>query len=531
MTSPVWRSPATTPYAGRDVQSLLAERARQFGDKPFLIWEPLSGEPQAWTYAQFDALASRLALGLQRRGVALGDFVLIHLENCPEALIAWHACARLGAVAVTTNTRSSPAELAYFAQHSAPVAAITQPKFAALVREAAKTARFVVVTEQDGDSTGEQGPRPDPADAFSRYLDEDVAELVVPPADPWRPLSVQYTSGTTSRPKGVLWTNANGLWGAEVSARHEGLAAQDVHFVHLPLFHTNAQIYSVMASLWVGATVVLTPRFSASRFWDISLRNRCTWSSMIPFCVKAIQSQPVPKDHAYRWWAPAVAMTPLEPHFGVKTMGWWGMTETVTHGILTGLHDVSPFRSIGRCAPEYEIAILREDGTPCAEGETGELLIRGVPGLSLFHSYLHNPEATAAAFDVDGYMITGDRVTLGEGGHLFFADRAKDMLKVGGENVAASEIEAVLAGVPGVAEAAVVAKPDPMLDEVPAAFIIAHPGVAQDALREAIFAACKAALADFKQVREVHFVEEFPRATLEKVAKAELKRRLMEGGA
>jgi crotonobetaine/carnitine-CoA ligase len=249
---------------------------------------------------------------------------------------------------------------------------------------------------------------------------------------------------------------------------------------------------------------------------------------MIPFCLRAIQDQPVPPDHAYRWWAPALSMVPLEAHFGVSTMGWWGMTETVTHGILTGLLDASPFRSIGRCAPEYEIVILHPDGTACVPGETGELLIRGVPGLSLFHSYLNNPEATAAAFDADGYMITGDRVTIGEGGHLWFADRAKDILKVGGENVAASEIEAVISAVPGVVEAAVVGKPDAMLDEVPAVFVIAAPGFDHETLREAIFAACNSALADFKRVREVHCVPDFPRVTLEKVAKAELKRLLLE---
>jgi crotonobetaine/carnitine-CoA ligase len=93
------------------------------------------------------------------------------------------------------------------------------------------------------------------------------------PHDPWAPFGIQYTSGTTARPKAVLWTHANALWGAKMCALHEGLRADDVHLTYLPLFHTNAQVYSVLASLWVGATVVLQPRFSASRFWPVSLRQ------------------------------------------------------------------------------------------------------------------------------------------------------------------------------------------------------------------------------------------------------------------
>ena len=144
------------------------------------------------------------------------------------------------------------------------------------------------------------------------------------------------------------------------------------------------------------------------------------------------------------------------------------------------------------------------------------------------YEYLYNEMATRESFDEHGYFLTGDRVTLLEAGYIKFGDRAKDMLKVGGENVAASEIEQVIAVVPGVREAAVVGKKHPMLDEVPVAFIIPQAGLSAlpKDLQDKVMAACRAALADFKVPREIRFVDDMPRSTLEKVAKAELRKQL-----
>ena len=113
---------------------------------------------------------------------------------------------------------------------------------------------------------------------------------------------MQYTSGTTSRPKAVLWTHANALWGAKINAAHQDLHQSDVHQTYLPLFHTNALAYSMLASLWVGATCVIQPRFSASRFWNVAAAHGCTWTSTIPFCMKALLEHEIPKQHTFRLW-------------------------------------------------------------------------------------------------------------------------------------------------------------------------------------------------------------------------------------
>jgi crotonobetaine/carnitine-CoA ligase len=223
-----------------------------------------------------------------------------------------------------------------------------------------------------------------------------------------------------------------------------------------------------------------------------------------------------------------VSEPPAFGAFGIKTIGWWGMTETITHGIVGEVDQPNTPMSIGRAATEYAIRITDDDGTPTEVGGTGNLLIKGIPGLSLFAEYLHNETATRESFDEPGYFITGDRVMLLDNGFIKFGDRAKDMLKVGGENVAASEIEQVIAVVPGVREAAVVAKKHPMLDEVPVVFIIPHGGIAHAPpdLQDRVMAACRNSLADFKVPREILLVDEMPRSTLEKVAKAELRKLL-----
>ncbi len=519
MTAPPLAPRHLQPYAGRDIRWLIDMQGELRGEHPFMVWEPFEGEPASWSYAAFADRVRRFAAGLHGRGIKVGDRVILHLDNSPESVLGWFGTAYAGAVPVTTNAMSSGDELAYFASHSGAVAAITQPKFAELVAAAATDVKWLAVTETDnGADAGANRPQ---KDASFDAIDGDPASLPARPHDPMAPFGIQYTSGTTSRPKAVLWTHANALWGGQINALHEDLRPSDIHLVTMPLFHTNAQAYSVLSALWAGATIVVQPKFSASRFWPVSLKHNCTWASIVPFCLRALMQHEVPKDHSYRYWGNGVCEPVTDAHFGVKTIGWWGMTETITHGTVgSPFHPDVPM-SMGRPAPEYELRV-DVDGRDAYPGETGDLLIRGIRGLSLFAEYCDNAEATNGAFDERGFFKTGDRVTLLESGYLNFADRSKDMLKVGGENVAASEIERVIAAVPGVQEVAVVARKDPMYDEVPVAFVLPVAGAPESLAAEAK-AACESQLAKFKWPREVRLVDALPRSTLEKIAKAELR--------
>jgi crotonobetaine/carnitine-CoA ligase len=280
-----WRDGVTSASAshmfrGLDVWQLLRLRVAASGDQTAFVWHPFVGAPRSWTYRQLERDVAHLAAGMANRGVQRGDKILIHLENCPEFVIAWYACAALGAVAVATNTRSSDPELRYFASHSGAVAAITQPKFFDRVCACAPEISWAVSTEHD---SGVPAERHDIAvnDRFSS-LSASTDTLPIRAPGPLAPMCVQYTSGTTARPKAVLWTHANALWGAKINAVHHALRPDDRYLCYLPLFHANALAYTMLASMWVGAQFVLIPRWSTSRFWDISIRYGCTWVNLIP---------------------------------------------------------------------------------------------------------------------------------------------------------------------------------------------------------------------------------------------------------
>ncbi len=513
------RPPAFHQFTGRDLPWLVDAQARQRGDRPYLIWESFEAPAKTWSYAAFAEETRAYAAGLVSHGVAAGDFVLIHMDNCPEFLFAWHACSRVGAIAVTTNTHSTVDELGYFAAYSEAKFAITQPQYAAHFAAIGHRFDWIAVTDNDSGKAPETAA-PSGTLAFA-VLRGSPSKAPIRPADPLAPNSVQFTSGTTSRPKGVVWTQGNALWAARAMASRLELTENDRTIVHFPLFHTNALAYSMLATLWAGASAVLTPRFSASRFWDISVRHGCTWASMSPFPLRALFVREDPPQHHYRVWAFAGDLAMVRDRWGIRTTGWYGMTETVAACITTEQGFVGPEGAMGRPAPDYEISIRRDDGTEAGFGETGNLFIRGIPGLSLFHEYLKDPAATEASFDADGWFDTGDEVTARSEGDIFFVGRAKDMLKVSGENVAAIEIEIVIAAVAGVVECAVVGKPHPMRDEVPVAFVVARTPGAE--LEGAIATACAEKLSAFKRPHEIRFINELPTGLLGKVLKRDLR--------
>jgi crotonobetaine/carnitine-CoA ligase len=510
---------------GQDIGWLLTHWATHKPDHPALIWDPPDGEGRQWTYAELLAATQGMAVGLRDRGIGLGDKVLVHAENSPEMMVAWLACATLGAVAVTTNTRSVVAEIAYFAEHTGCVAAIADARYVDAVAEAAPALRWLAVIP-DGTDRSRDGSTP--ADAIERLafadLEGDASAWEGRPIDPMLPFGIMFTSGTTSRPKAVVHTHANAVWASRIGPRNIDLGTDDRYLIYLPLFHVNAQSWSFFSVLGVGATAVLMPKWSTSRFWPVVAANGITHISLMPFCFGALgDAEQRPETTTLRVGVFGLIMPILDQMFGLDVYAAYGMTETVIHATNGRPSELLPERSMGHVTPGYEFAVVdKETGALCAEGETGELWLRGTRGIQLFLEYFDNDEANAKAFE-DGWFKTGDMVMLGTGGNLFYRERDKDLLKVGGENVSAREVEDVITGTPGVTQVAVVGKHHEFLDQVVVAFVVLAPGTDEAEIEAQVIATCKERLADFKVPRAVYAVDEFPTGTLDKILKNKLR--------
>ena len=257
----------------RTLRSTLEQKVDAHPDRPFLIFEEQDGPVSTYSYLQFDRMVNRTANALLELGVGKGDKVHLHLINCPEFLFLWFATAKIGAVLMPTNPLSPSDELSYPVHHSESVVSVTQPELLTAVqeiRERCPNLREVIVVGGGGD--GEH--------SFADLIDGQSTKLRDVAIDPLDEVAIMYTSGTTSKPKGVLVTNANFVYLGEVISRIMGLGPEDRHLVTLPLFHANAMYYSFMTTLTVGASAALMSRFSASRFMKQATRHGTTVTSL-----------------------------------------------------------------------------------------------------------------------------------------------------------------------------------------------------------------------------------------------------------
>ena len=507
------------------LRDLVDERARTAPDSPFVIFDDLEGGVSTRTYGEFAGDVYRTARLLRDLGIGRGDRVTLLLGNCPEFLDLWFGAAAIGAVVVPVNTASSAAELEYLAGHSDSRLIFTQGPYRetaeAVARRCPKVESILVC--------GPGAPSPSTSLAAMAATRADTPPPGPLPG-PTDDAAILYTSGTTARPKGVLVTHANYLCAGRTVANHIRLTRDDRHLVVLPFFHGNAQYYSTMSTLVAGASMAMTARFSASRYFDLAIAHACTASSLFAAPIRMLLAQPRRpelRSNPLRVVLFAQNVTPAQldewrDRFGPQLLQLWGMTETMGPPIMNPVDGERRNMSMGLTVAGYATDLVGDDGRPVPRGQPGQVVVRGVPGRSLMKGYYKNPEATAATLR-DGWLWSGDTAREDPEGYYHFIDRARDMIKRAGENVAASEVEAAIREHPGVFDCAVIGVPDEMRDEAILAVVVPS----DDSLREdEVVAWCRDRLAGFRVPQHVQFRAALPRTAVGKIQKHVLRAEL-----
>ena len=498
------------------IVSVLARRASEQPSAPFLVFDDLEGGVRRRSYEATSTRAALTAGVLARHGIGRGDRVHVHLWNCPEFFDLWFGAAWLGAAIVPTNPLLTADELAYVVGHAATKLSVTQPDLLGPVSSAAGSRPVLV--------TGEA------VNGVASFDDELARASIVEPQHPASTdvAAVLYTSGTTSRPKGVLVTHANYLHVGEVVAQHLRVTPADRMLITLPLFHANAQYYSTMSALVTGSSVIVMARFSASRWATIAKEHHATLASLFAAPIRMLLAQPRNEAHArnelravlFSQNVTEVQLKEFEERFSCPLLQLYGMTETIAPPTLNPLYGERRNMTIGRPTLGARLRVVGEGGADVNDDEVGELLVGGQLGTTLMAGYLGDDEATRSAV-VDGWLHTGDNVRVDEAGYFHFVDRAKDMIKRAGENIAASEIESAINAHPAVFESAAIGVPDAMRDEAIKAYVVLanETNVTEDELIEW----CSSRLAAFKVPANVEFVDGLPRTSVGKIQKEELR--------
>ena len=494
----------------RTLGNALEDKTRRFPDRTFLIFEDAIGSTARWTWREFDALVNRAAHLLLARGLRPRDKFNLHLGNCPEFLLFWMAAAKTGTVVVPTNPVSSAEEMAYILAHSEARLAVTEAQYAAAVHAvAARCPALGGVLEAR------------PLEPLLAELPSTAPDIAVTSLDE---ISMQYTSGTTSKPKGVLLTHANYIFGGEAMSKSMRVGPTDRHLIVLPLFHAGAQLHAFLPMLLAGGSVALMERFSATRFVEQAIRHEATLAALFAAPIRMLLAQPPsPREGQTRLRAVSYAqnVTPQQfeewhERFGAALLQIWGMTETMSLPLMQPLDLPRKPLSMGMPVLGYECKVVDPDGKEVAPGTVGELVVTGVPGVSLMKGYFKNEQATAETLR-DGWLWSGDQAYMDDDGCFFFVDRKKDMIKRAGENVSASEVEETLKQHAAVFDAAVVAVPDPVRDQAIKAFVIVKDGGATTAAE--LIAWCRERLSPFKVPEIVEFRDVFPRTSVGKIQK------------
>ncbi len=490
------------------------------------------------SYAEFYRRCRQLASALAARGIGPGDTVSVMLANTPAMLEAHFGVAMTGAVLHTINTRLDAAIVAFQLDHADTKLLITDREFSVTMNAALALAKVkpIIIDYDDPEfpQTGE-ALSPDDYEAFVSSGDPDFAWRW--PEDEWEAISLNYTSGTTGNPKGVVYHHRGAALMCYANTISTGMTRFPVYLWTLPMFHCNGWCFPWSVTMAQGTHVCLR-WVRAKAMYDAIVDHKVTHLSGAPIVMATLLNAPAeekrPISHvvAFNHAAapPPAAVISAMTDAGFELTHLYGLTETYGPATINewdpSWNDLpAPDRSAKRIRQGIRYVALEaltvmdpETMTEVpADGETlGEVMFRGN---IVMKGYLKNPKATEEAF-AGGWFHSGDLGVMHPDGYIQLKDRSKDIIISGGENISSIEVEEVLYKHPGVAFCAVVAKPDEKWGETPCAFIELRPGAS--ATEEEILEWCRQGLARFKVPRRVVFAE-VPKTSTGKIQKFKLR--------
>jgi long-chain acyl-CoA synthetase len=457
--------------------------------------------------AQFLKAVQRAAASLRGQGVSAGEVVAIMLPNTASFVVVMFAAWRIGAAVTPINPSLTPAEVSYQVSDAAAKVVIAQT-----ATSFDPGAPVVSTGALDG---GE--PTPGLLNA-PQYPDSALALLI-------------YTSGTTGRPKGVMLdhANLNAMCGAVIDGFN--MTRDDHSLLILPLFHVNGIVVGTLSPLLAGGRATIAGRFKVDTFFDRIEQSRATYFSAVPTIYTMLCGLPAdvkPDTSSLRFAvcgaAPASVelLEAFESRYGVPIIEGYGLSEGSCASTVNPLTGKRKAGTVGLPLSGQTIRLVDASGNPVPDGEAGEVVIKGA---NVMRGYLNRPEETAKTV-VDGWLHTGDVGRFDEDGYLVLVDRAKDMIIRGGENIYPREIEAVVHGLPQIAESAVVGRAHPVYGEEPVLFVSLHPEGTLDT--DAIRAHLRESLAKYKLPVEITIMDDLPKNAVGKIDKPTLRKRLVE---
>ncbi|MBX6320447.1 MAG: acyl-CoA synthetase [Rhodospirillaceae bacterium] len=516
--------------------SFLARAATVYPDKPALIHGA-----QTFTYAQFAARCRRLADALRRRGIGRGDTVAVLAPNVPPTLEAHYGVPMAGAVLNALNTRLDAGTIAFILKHGEAKLLIVDGALAGTAADA--LARLEAPPPVVRYDDPEEPPADGPAIAGTSYEDflaeSDARATWQHPADEWDAIALNYTSGTTGNPKGVVYHHRGAYLNALSDVIAAGLTARTVYLWTLPMFHCNGWCFTWGVTAAAGTHVCLRrvdPAVIYPMIGRLGVTHLCGAPVVLNMLANAPDSAKVEFDHVVEvvtgGAAPPSAIIRALERDGFHVIHAYGLTETYGPSLFCAwqpawddMDEEARARAVARQGvvnPVFEAMMVADPTTmqelPWDGRSMGELMLRGN---GVMKGYLKNPEATRQAF-AGGWFHSGDLAVRHPDGYVEIKDRAKDIIISGGENISSLEVEEALYRHPKVLEAAVVARPDPFWGETPCAFVALKDGATMEA--EEIVAWCRERLARFKVPRTVVFGP-LPKTATGKIQKYVLRER------